>query len=351
MRHSRLGSRRSGSRRTAVAFQALLALGLAVPAPGEAADEKFVVVDDGQAGFTAGPFTLRTWSPGGPCCLIGPPVGTGAHTVDSRNEGVAIWNFGVVQADGGGSYSFEAYLPDVVLASTGANYWIESGAQSAPLSCAATQYSQLSLVSAYIAPTLRGSWFHIGTVQLAGQPCVRVVVGRNPLSSSTGNMWADAIRMQRLFEDARTIPDMPKLESITAPATNFITSASNAAPTVLASISFACPRDGNVTISASGESAAVSTAGSAFIGLAYSISKDSTATDNSNVVQSSALSTFAGDANRDFLYLQRVDSCTEGLSVTYRLTGYATTAQTKISGGAGQSFIWNPRLIVAYTPF
>ena len=103
-----------------------------------------------------------------------------------------------------------------------------------------------------------------------------------------------------------------------------------------------CPASGLLAVTGSGESAARSNfAGNAFIGLAYSIARDSTATDNSNVVQSSALAVFNGDANRDFLNVQRVDSCTPGVTNTYRLTAYATTPQTGI---ASQSFVWNGRL-------
>ena len=109
-----------------------------------------------------------------------------------------------------------------------------------------------------------------------------------------------------------------------------------------------CPASGQVVVSGSGESAALSSfAGNAFIGLAYSIAKDSTATDNGNVVQSSALAIFSGDANRDFLNVQRADSCTPGQQSTYFLTAYATTPQTNISNG---SFVWNGRLVAVLPP-
>ena len=88
-----------------------------------------------------------------------------------------------------------------------------------------------------------------------------------------------------------------------------------------------------------------SLAGNAFIGLAYSIARDSFATDNSNVVQSSALAVFNGDANRDFLNVQRVDNCTPGLTNTYRLTAYRTTADTGTA-----SFVWNGRLVAVTLP-
>ena len=133
-----------------------------------------------------------------------------------------------------------------------------------------------------------------------------------------------------------------------AAATTFVTSATNATPTVITTLPVVCPASGSVAVTGSGESAAQSTfAGNAFMGLAYSISRDSTATDNANVVQSSALAVFNGDANRDFLNVQRVDSCTPGASNTYRLTAYATTPQTGIGN---QSFVWNGRLVATTLP-
>jgi hypothetical protein len=97
-------------------------------------------------------------------------------------------------------------------------------------------------------------------------------------------------------------------------------------------------------VTGSGESTAQSNfAGTAFIGLAYSISRNNTASDASNVVQSSALAVFNGDANRDFLSVSRVDSCTANESITYRLTVYRSQAA---AGPA--SFVWNGRLIGQY---
>ena len=123
-----------------------------------------------------------------------------------------------------------------------------------------------------------------------------------------------------------------------APGLTFVTSASNAAPTAITSLAVTCPASGLLVVTGSGESAAKSNfAGDAFIGLAYSIARDSTATDNTNVVQSSALAVFNGDANRDFLNVQRVDACTPGANHTYTLTAYATTPQTSIASG---SFVW-----------
>ncbi len=133
-----------------------------------------------------------------------------------------------------------------------------------------------------------------------------------------------------------------------APGTTLIGSATNAAPTVVTSVNIVCPASGTAVVTGSGESAALSSfAGNAFIGLAYSIARDSTATDNGNVVQSSALAIFNGDANRDFLNVQRADTCTPGLPYTYFLTAYATTPQTSIVSG---SFVWNGRLVAILPP-
>src|SRR5688572_27371957 len=133
-----------------------------------------------------------------------------------------------------------------------------------------------------------------------------------------------------------------------AAGATFVTSASNATPTPIASLTALCPASGVLVVTGSGESAAVSNfAGNAFIGLAFSIARNSTATDNGNVVQSSALAVFNGDANRDFLNVQRVDSCTPGLNYSYSLTAYATTSQTGI---ANQSFIYNGRLTATSLP-
>ena len=133
-----------------------------------------------------------------------------------------------------------------------------------------------------------------------------------------------------------------------APGTSLIGSASNAVPNVVTSVNITCPASGKAVVIGSGESAAKSSfTGNAFIGLAYSIARDSSATDNGNVVQSSALAAFNGDANRDFLNVQRTDTCTPGALHTYSLTAYATTPQTSIVSG---SFVWNGRLVAILPP-
>ena len=54
---------------------------------------------------------------------------------------------------------------------------------------------------------------------------------------------------------------------------------------------------------------------------------------------------FNGDANRDFLSVQRVDTCASGESITYRLTGYRAQAATGTS-----SFMWNGRMVAQFYP-
>ena len=133
-----------------------------------------------------------------------------------------------------------------------------------------------------------------------------------------------------------------------APGVSYVLSASNAGPTIITSIAAVCPASGILVVNGSGESAAQSSfAGTAFIGIAYSVARNSTATDNGNVVQSSALATFNGDANRDFLHVQRFDNCSPGQTYNYYLTAYATTPQTSI---ANVSFVWNGRLVVSEGP-
>jgi hypothetical protein len=163
--------------------------------------------------------------------------------------------------------------------------------------------------------------------------------------SNSGNsgavLLANAVRAERLFESSATITDMPRIATAFAPATTNITSTLIGTPTIVTTLTVTCPQVGSVLVTATGESAAqTNVAGTNFNGLAYSISRNSTATDPANVVQSSALATFNGDANRDFLNASRVDSCTAGESVTYRLTAYRSQAAT---GPA--SFIYNGRLV------
>jgi subtilisin family serine protease len=175
-----------------------------------------------------------------------------------------------------------------------------------------------------------------------------------PTQGHTYNLTAYATTPQTgiasssfVFNGRLTSLEVPVVNAA-APGTTQVTSASNASPTIVSTLAVTCPASGKVIVAAAGESAAVSNfAGNAFIGLAYSISRDSTATDNNNVVQSSALAVFNGDANRDFLTVQRSDNCTPSQSYTYRLTAYATTPQTNIAGG---SFVYNGGLVGMLLP-
>jgi hypothetical protein len=192
-----------------------------------------------------------------------------------------------------------------------------------------------------------GNWAQIGTAQLAPSTCYRVIMTN--ANNSAQRIAANAVRAERLFESALTVNDIPRVKSLITAGTTFITSNSNAVPTIVTTLTVQCPvlsNSGQVMVVGSGESAAVTNvAGNNFNGLAYSIAKNSTATDNANVVQSSSLAVFNGDANRDFLHVERVDTCAAGESITYRLTGYRSQAATGPS-----SFIWNGRLTAQYFP-
>jgi hypothetical protein len=289
--------------------------------------------------------------------LLGPPNGEGAR----KATGVAA-ETGYLQYDfqpkfgstltTGGTYNLSAYVPnDDDNNATGVVYRV----YSAPYSFTSPNCGAYTLENTYNfdQQANEGRWGNVGNFTLGdGLKCIRVQVS-NQATSTVGFVWADALNITRLFESRETIVDMPRASSSFAANTSYIASSSNGAPTVITTLSFTCPKSGVVTVTATGESAAVSGVASGFIGLAYSISKNSTATDNANVVQSSSLATFVGDANRDFLVANRFDSCTAGESITYRLTAYKATAGTvgTGSGGSGSgSFLWNARLVALYTP-
>ncbi len=258
----------------------------------------------------------------------------GAETATAR------WEFGVL-APSPGFYSFDAFIPDEGNNSGNAVvYRLESASFSIFSGCGA--YSTLVTFTGVNADTFEGRWLQIGTQALATGTCYRLVL------SNAGNggavIAANAVRAERLFESNATITDMPRVATAFAVATTNIASTSNAVPTIITTLTVTCPQSGNVMVNGSGESAAVTNVnGTNFNGLAYSISKNSMATDNANVVQSSSLATFNGDANRDFLNVSRIDSCGAGESITYRLTAYRSQAAT----GPG-SFIWNGRLLGQY---
>jgi hypothetical protein len=192
------------------------------------------------------------------------------------------------------------------------------------------------------ADSFEGRWLQVGTQALITGTCYRLVLTN--ANNAGAFILANAVRAERLFESSVTVSDMPRLATAFAPGTTFVASTSSAVPTIVTTLTVTCPQVGSVMVTGSGESTAQSNfAGTAFIGLAYSISRNNTASDASNVVQSSALAVFNGDANRDFLSVSRVDSCTANESITYRLTVYRSQAA---AGSA--SFIWNGRLIGQY---
>ena len=254
----------------------------------------------------------------------------------------ATWEFGTL-APSPGLYSFDAFIPDSGdFSGDSVVYRLEQAPFSLFSGCGA--YTTLVTFAGVNADNFEGRWLQIGTQALEPGTCYRLVLTNGGASNAPGFILANAVRAERLFESSATITDMPRVASAFTAGTTNITSTSNAAPTIVTTLTVTCPQIGTVMVTASGESAAQTNVnGTNFNGLASSISMNSTATDNNNVVQSSALATFNGDANRDFLNVQRTDSCTAGQSITYRLTSYRSQAAT---GPA--SFIWNGRLVAQY---
>lgn len=350
-------TRKSRAMRFFSTLMFLLFAGLLAATTAQANSNRIIVVDDSAGasdgfsdGYSQTGFNTAIWSPNPTTIeLNGPPIGELAHYVDSAPGGVATstWTMGVIgTGHGAATYSFDAFIPDDVGGNaSGLTYTVQTNGGT---DCNSGTFTALTSFTA-IAHNREGVWLPLGSATITGLTCVRVVL-TNASNSPAARVWADAIRMTRETESSGSIVDMPSTNTGFAAGTTYITSATIGTPTQLATMTFNCPRTGKVTVTATGESAAVGNAGGAFIGLAYSITKDSTTTDTGNVVQSSALSTFNGDANRDFLVVQRSDTCAQSTTVTYRLMGYATTPATKIGGVAGNSFIWNARLIGVYTP-
>ncbi len=350
-------TRKSRAMRFFSALMFLLFAGLLAATTAQANSNKVVVVDDVNAtpsgldgGFSSTGLTTYFWNPNPTTIeLNGPPIGEYARAVDSAPGGTAsaTWTLGVIDTGhGAGRYSFEAYIPDDAGGNaSGLTYTVQG---NGGIDCSTGTFTTITSFTG-ISHNREGDWLSLGTATITGFTCVRVVL-TNASASPPARVWFDAIRMTRESESSGSIVDMPSTNTGFSAGTTYITSATLATPTQLATMTFTCPRSGEVTVTATGESAAVANAGGAFMGLAYSITKDSTTTDTGNVVQSSALSTFNGDANRDFLIVQRNDTCTQGTTVTYRLMGYATTPATKIGGVGGNSFIWNARLVGVYTP-
>jgi hypothetical protein len=254
----------------------------------------------------------------------------------------ARWDFGNL-APSPGQYSFDAFIPDNGNNSgLSVTYRVESAPFSLFTGCGT--YSTLVTFNGVNADNSEGRWVHIGNQDLEPGFCYRLVLS-NQLNAGA-ILIANAVRAERLFESSATITDMPRLANAFTAGITFIGSNSNASPTIVSTLTVTCPQTGQVMVIGNGESAAQSGIdGTSFIGVAYSIAKNSAATDNGNVVQSSALAVFNGDANRDFLFVKRTDTCTRGETITYRLTAYRSQAGTSTS-----SFIWNAGLSAQYFP-
>lgn len=305
---------------------------------------KTVIFDDLDPAFSLTPPT-GTWTNifNGDPTIIGVLYGESAWYVAGAGTetATASWVLGAV-ATATGLYKFEAFVPDDTGATnTDTRYRLERNASS---DCSGAWSLDGLPFTSVSQSSFEGRWMLVGSRNLTSGTCYRLVLSNN--STDVSRIYADAVQVTRLFESRATIPDMPFALSTSTPGTTPIASTTNASPSIVVTRSITCPANGNVLATGSGESTAQSNAsGTSFIGLAYSISLDSLATDNTNVVQSSALAVFNGDANRDFLSVQRFDTCTAGTTYTYRLTAYRTTPTTGTA-----SFIWNGRLTVQYFP-
>jgi hypothetical protein len=325
---------------------ALFAL-LAFNAFGFGTSARFVIVTNQDAASSSLSGTWNTQSP--PACSGCNPTFYGEYYVSTPGSGGAEtaawqWNFGTL-ASIPGPYSFDAFVPDTGNNSgTAVIYRLESSPYNLFSGTCGSTYSLVTTFSPVSLDNYEGRWAPIGTATLNPSTCYRLVLSNS--GNSGAIIPANAVRAERLYESSYTVVDIPRVSSVLAAGTTSITSNSNAAPTIIATLTVTCPAAGQVLVTGSGESAAVtSIAGNNFNGLAYSISKNSTATDNNNVVQSSSLAVFNGDANRDFLSVQRVDSCASGESITYRLTGYRAQVATGTS-----SFMWNGRMVAQFYP-
>lgn len=324
-------------------FSALLIMGVASSAFAFGTTARFVILTNQDSGFS----TTGVWTSVGP-----PPVSTSSNPTfygefylrvagsGGAETATARWEFGVL-APSPGSYSFDAFIPDTLdNAGTAVIYRLESAPFGLFSGCGT--YTTVVTFAPVNADNFEGRWLQVGTQALITGTCYRLVLTN---ANNAGDfILANAVRAERLFESSVTVTDMPRLATAFAPGTTFVASTSTAVPTIVTTLTVTCPQVGSVMVTGSGESTAQSNfAGTAFIGLAYSISRNNTASDASNVVQSSALAVFNGDANRDFLSVSRVDSCTANESITYRLTVYRSQAA---AGPA--SFVWNGRLIGQY---
>jgi hypothetical protein len=305
---------------------------------------KFIIFDNEDPYFT----TTGTWSleVNTNTNLRGPVYGYYAYSATAVTSGsptaTAIWDFKNRAAIATGNYAIDVFVPAALSANSDAHYTLQTDP-----ACGTAWTNVTSWTLDQYSTANEGRFVRLVAYQpLTVGSCYRLVLS-NFSTTGTSRVYANAVRVERMFESKATIPDMPFAVQMFAVATTVISSNSNAAPTIIGTpLSVTCPANGTIVVTGSGESTASSTRnGTAFMGLAHSISLNSTATDNGNVVQSSALGVYNGDTNRNFLNVQRLDTCTSGQTNVYRLTGYASTTDTSLG-----SFIWNGRLIAQFFP-
>ena len=337
---------------TAMALVAVAAVGFAPAAMAFGNTSKVLVSDntDPTVSGGAGPYTsvTGTWhfatydNLSNASSLNGAPYGTNTRysgTQTGSASGEFSWYTGPLTVGPGGPYTIEAFIPDNVALTPLATYRIERGSTS---DCAASTWTLLSNVTIDQGAN-HGSWARLGAYNFDQNVCYRVTLS-NLAANAGWTVWADAIRFQRAYEHKLTIPDMPNVFSANNAGAITITGTSGGTATDIRTLTVTCPADGKVLINGSGESVAKSNA-VGYMGIAYSIAKDTAVADINTVIQSSAQSVYNGDENRDFLSIQRFDSCTKGQTITYHLVGYLAQPQTTTA-----SYIWNARLSAIFTP-
>ena len=341
------------AKRPIIAMVAVAAVGFAPAAMAFGNTSKILVSDnsDPTVSTGSGPYTslTGTWTLSyydnlsNTSQLNGPPYGTSARyatTVTGTATETFSWYTGQLIVGPGGPYTIEAFMPDDTQGNpTDASYTIQRGSSS---NCATSTWTTISTVTAD-QQNNDGAWIPLGSFTFDQNVCYRVTLSN--LSASAGStIWADAIRFQRAYEHKLTIPDMPNVFSANNAGAITITGTSGGTATDIRTLTVTCPADGKVLINGSGESVAKSNA-VGYMGIAYSIAKDTAVADINTVIQSSAQSVYNGDENRDFLSIQRFDSCTKGQTITYHLVGYLAQPQTTTA-----SYIWNARLSAIFTP-
>jgi hypothetical protein len=310
---------------------------------------KFVLLDDNDASF-AGSWNQRCNGANGtlPTVYSGTYLGECARTTTQTGgaaTSTATYEF-VSISRGAGSYSIDATIPDdsETTTATAVKYRVAQ----------ATYNISTGVCNAYGADTVftvdqsgrEGGYVSIGTVSTAGAGnCIRVIVD-NSGGTAGSYMYADTIRVERLFENASTIPDMPTTTFAAATGNVFVTAVQNAVvPTTLTSLSFTCPANGRLLVTGSGEATIVSgLAGTGFAGLYFSLVSGSATFDSTAAWQMSGKFDFNGEAARQMVNAQKVFNCSAGTSVEYRLVA------TRRDNASTSSNVFNPTITAVFTP-